>query len=209
MKIGVIGAGQVGATLGRRMAEAGHTVSFGVRDPGDPKHAALVEAGASVHGVREAVDQSDLILLATPWAAAEDAVRAAGDFAGKVLVDATNPIGPGLTLLLGQTDSGAEQVARWATGARVVKAFNTTGFEVMADPTFGDARAVMLVAGDDEGACEVVCGLARELGFEALRLGGLARARVLEPMALAWIELALVRGQGRGMAFGLLRRSPG
>lgn len=113
----------------------------------------------------------------------------------------------GFELTHGHTDSGAEQVARWATNAKVVKVFNTTGHENMADPTYGAARAAMFVCGDDDGACASALGLARELGFDALRVGGLSKARVLEPAAMLWVNLALVLGNGRGVAFGLLRRS--
>ena len=105
------------------------------------------------------------------------------------------------------TDSGGEQVARWAKNAKVVKAFNTTGLENMADPKYGNARAAMFVCGDDEGACAVAAQLARDLGFEAVRTGGLSGARVLEPVAMLWISLAM-SGKTRGIAFGLLRREP-
>jgi hypothetical protein len=156
--------------------------------------------------VPDAVRQADVIILATPWAAAESALAAAGDFGGKPLLDATNPIGPGMALTHGHTDSGGEQVQRWAPSARVVKVFNTTGVENMAAPRFGDARALMLACGDDTEAVATAVGLAGDIGFEALAFGPLRNARLLEPFGRAWIELALVRGQGRGIAFGLLRR---
>ncbi|MCA9549459.1 MAG: MFS transporter [Myxococcales bacterium] len=134
------------------------------------------------------------------------AVEAAGDFGGRPLLDATNPIGPGFALTHGHTDSGAEQVARWAKNAKVVKVFNTTGVENMAQPRYGDARAAMCLCGDDEAARVLAAGLAADLGFEPLDAGPLANARLLEPAALLWIDLALRRGQGRGFAFGVLRR---
>ncbi|MCE9575561.1 MAG: NAD(P)-binding domain-containing protein [Deltaproteobacteria bacterium] len=208
MKLAIIGAGKVGGTLGRGLARAGHTIHYGARDPRDAKHAALRDH-AQVGTPREAVETSDAVVLATPWPATEAAIAALGDLDGRVLVDATNPIGPGFVLTHGHTDSGGEQVARWARTARVVKAFNTTGVETMAAPRHGDARAAMFVAGDDAAACEVALGLARDLGFEAVRLGGLVRARVLEPTAMLWIQLAMVRGLGRDIAFGVLRRGGG
>jgi len=90
-----------------------------------------------------------------------------------------------------------------------VTAFNSTGVENLADPRFGDARAAMFVAGDDAAACEIALGLARDLGFLAVRLGGLVRARVLEPTAMLWIQLAITRGLGRDIAFGVVRRGGG
>jgi len=203
MKIAIVGAGNVGGTLGRGLAKAGHQIVYGVRDPGDPKHQELKPA--EIATVRAAVEGAEAAILATPWNGAESALAAAGDFGGKPLLDATNPIGPGFTLAHGHTDSGAEHVARWAKNAKVVKAFATTGVEVMANPVFGQARAAMFVCGDDPGACEVALALARDLGFEAVAVGKLSAARMLEPLAMLWITLAR-GGHGRNVAFGLLRR---
>jgi predicted dinucleotide-binding enzyme len=202
MKIGIIGAGNVGGTLGQALAKAGHQVTHGVRDPADPKHRELKHGAVAT--VQGAVAGAEAVILATPWNGSEAALKAAGDFGGKPLLDATNPIGPGFALTHGHTDSGAEQVSRWAANAKVVKCFNTTGVENMANPVYGQARAAMLVCGDDDKACETAVALAQDLGFDAVRLGGLKQARVLEPMAMAWI--GLTRALGRGFAFGLLRR---
>jgi predicted dinucleotide-binding enzyme len=200
MKIAVIGAGRVGATLGGRWAELGHEVTFGVRDPSG-------ERARAVNGVpiADAVRPADVVVLATPFNAVRDAIAACGDLVGKVLVDCTNPIGPD-GLLVGATTSGAEQVAAHAPGARVVKAFNTTGSENMADPEYPTSSLVMLLAGDDGDAKAVVERLAAELGFEAVDLGPLSTARYLEPFAMVWITLAMRQGLGRDIGFALLRR---
>lgn len=202
MSIAVLGAGRVGTTLGRRFAEAGRDVFYGVRAPEDPKHASVP---GTVVTIAEAVARADVVVLTTSWAGAEDTVRAAGDLAGKVLVDVTNPIGPDMVLTHGTTDSGAEQVARWAPGARVVKAFNSIGMEVMANPRFGDARAALWLCGDDAAACDEVMRLATDIGFEPVRLGPLSRARFLEPAALVWITASATLG--REFAWGVLRRT--
>jgi predicted dinucleotide-binding enzyme len=128
------------------------------------------------------------------------------DFGGRPLLDATNPIGPGFVLTHGHTDSGAEQVQRWAPTARVVKVFNTTGRENMAAPRFGEAASVMLACGDDAEARQTAVDLARDLGFDAHPFGALAQARLLEPFAMVWIRLAMIEGHGRGFALGMLRR---
>lgn len=209
MNIAVIGAGNVGGTLGRGWAAAGHTVRFGVPDPRADKHQALREQlGATALGtVAEVAPAAEVIVLATPWPAVPEAIQAAGDLTGKIVVDCTNPLQPALAgLTHGHTTSGAEEVAEWAQGARVYKAFNQTGYENMAAPQYPTGRAVMFVAGDDPAGKTAVLGLATDLGFEAVDAGPLSNARLLEPLALLWIQLAFRLGQGRDFAFGLLRR---
>jgi len=207
MDIGIIGAGQVGITLGRGLGKAGHRIFYGVRDPSAAKHEALRgEDDVVVTTVPEAVARARAVILATPWATTREALAVAGDFAGKPLIDATNPIGPDLSLTHGHDDSGGEQVSRWATNARVVKAFNTTGLENMADPSYAGTPATMFVCGDDGQANELAAALAKDLGFEPLIVGDSTKARLLEPAALLWIKLAIVQGNGRDIAYKLLRR---
>ncbi len=201
MNIAILGAGNIGTTLGRRFAESGHTVTYGVRAPGDPKHAG---APGPVLQIADAAARAEVLVLTTAWAGAEPTLRSAGDLTAKILIDATNPIGPGMVLTHGTTDSGAEQVARWAPGARVVKAFNSIGREVMADPRFGAARSVLWLCGDDVAACDVVAQLATAMGFEPVRLGPLMRARFLEPAALVWITASA--SLGRQFSWGIVRR---
>lgn len=210
MKIGILGSGNVGGTLGARWARAGHDVTFGSRRPDSPEIQALVDrAGSTARAADPAstVAASQVLLLATPWNATRAVLASAGSVAGKVLLDATNPLTEGARgLALGHTTSGAEQVADWAAGAKVVKIFNTVGFNVMADPDFGGQAASMLHCGDDPEAKTIAARLASDLGFDPIDLGPLSEARLLEPMALAWIHLALFRGRGRDIAFRLLHR---
>jgi predicted dinucleotide-binding enzyme len=206
MKIAVIGMGSVGGTLGRRWAEAGHAVTYGVRNPGDPKAAAGAR-GDRLATVAAAAADAEVITLAVPWEAVKDALASAGDLAGKVVLDCTNPLAPDLSgLEVGHTTSGAEEVAKLAPGARVVKIFNTTGSNNMGDPDYGGTPATMLYAGDDAGAKSIAAALARDLGFDPIDLGPLAAARLLEPMALAWIWLALRQGLGRDFVLQVVRR---
>jgi predicted dinucleotide-binding enzyme len=99
-----------------------------------------------------------------------------------------------------------EQVAGWAKGAKVFKAFNQVGFNVMANPVVEGRRAVMFVCGDDEAGKPTVLQLVRDIGFESIDAGGATAARLLEPFGMLWIHLALTRGLGRDWAFGLLHR---
>lgn len=202
MKIAVLGVGNVGSTLGRRFTGAGHEVMYGVRKPDDPKH-----TGMKVASMRAACADAEVIVLAVPWSAAIETVGAAGDVSGKIIIDATNPFAAdfsGLADLDGR--SAAELIAARASTARVVKAFNTIGFNVMENPAFGNERASLLIAGDDMDAKKVVADLATEIGFEPVDAGTIQMAHYLEAQAWIWIALALKYGYGRDIAFRLMRR---
>jgi 8-hydroxy-5-deazaflavin:NADPH oxidoreductase len=209
MKIGIVGSGHVGGTLGTRWAQAGHQVTFGSREPGSDTIKQLVaRAGGTARSATqaEAAQANEILLLATPWPATKAILEGLGPLGGKILIDATNPLRPRLDgLELGNTTSAGEQVAEWAPGAKVVKAFNTIGFNIMADPAFGTERAVLFYCGDDAGAKLTVKQLAEELGFDAVDAGPLTQARLLEPFALLWISLAF-GGRGREIGFQLLQR---
>lgn len=208
MRIAVIGTGSVGGTLGKAWASRGHTVVFGSRRPEDAEIQALAkDAGATASQPAEAAATSEVVVLATPWEATQKAIAGLGDLRGKILLDATNPLLPGLAGLdAGMNDSGGERVARWASGARVVKIFNTTGFGNMADPAYGSERATMFYCGDDADAKGVGGKLASDLGFQPEDVGPLSQARYLEPLAMLWITMAVQYGYGRDIAFRLMRR---
>lgn len=210
MRIGVIGSGKLGGTVGTQFALHGHDVVFGTRGGRDEEMKALVaKAGprASSAPIAEAVSTSEVIFLATPWNATEAAVKGAGDLSGKILIDATNPLRADFSgLSLGTTTSAAETIAQWAPGARVVKAFNASGDNVFATPAFPEGKACVFYCGDDADAKQVVAGLISDLGLEPIDTGGLAEARLLEPLAMLWITMAIKRGLGREIGWRLMRR---
>jgi predicted dinucleotide-binding enzyme len=211
MKIGIIGSGNVGGALGSRWAKAGHEVIFGTRNPqGDVQQLAAKASGkTSTATLAEAARDGDVLLLATPWPATQQIVAGLGDLSGKILIDATNALLPDLSgLALANTTSAGEQVSGWARGAKVVKAFNTLGAGIMANPAFDGRKPVMFYCGDDAEAKQVVQKLIDELVFEPIDAGPLSRARVLEPLALLWISMALAQGLGPDFAFELIRRRP-
>ena len=196
MRIAIIGAGNVGGTLGRKWAAAGHEVVIGSRKP---------EQGAV--SLAAAAAQSEVVVLSTPWPAVDSAIAACGSLAGKILIDCTNPLLPDLSgIELGTTTSGAEHVASLAPGAFVVKAFNSTGFNVMADPIFDGKPVTMFYCGDDPTAKAAVHELIADIGFDPIDAGPLTQARVLEPFALLWISLAYRQGLGREIAFRFIKR---
>jgi 8-hydroxy-5-deazaflavin:NADPH oxidoreductase len=206
MKIGIIGAGNVGGALGKLWSAKGHDVVFGVRDPQSSKTGDVGKA--RVAGIRDAAAASEVVVLAVPWAGVEEAIRSAGDLSGKILIDAVNPLTPDLSgLYVGNTNSAGEEVARQAKGAKVVKAFNTIGATCFGNPHFGAERASMFICGDDAAAKSVVSKLASDLDFDVVDTGGLICARWLEPMAVLWIHLAYKQGWGpTGHGFKMLRR---
>jgi hypothetical protein len=212
MKIGIIGSGNVGGALGGRWAKLGHEVVFGTRNPesGDvQKLAARASGKTSAATLADAAREGEVLLLATPWPATEQIITGLGDLNGKILIDATNPLLPDLSgLTCGTTTSGGELVAGWARGAMVVKAFNTVGANIMADPSFEGHKPVMFYCGDDAEAKQVVKKLIDELVFEAIDAGPLTQARLLEPFAQLWISMAYAQGLGRDFAFELMRRPP-
>jgi len=207
MHIAIIGAGSVGASLGRGWARKGHAITFGVRDAASPELAPLLEeTRATASSPGDAVRAAEVVVLATPWRATLEVVRGL-DLAGKIVVDATNPLAPNLAgLELGGDSSGGEAVQKAARGARVVKCFNTTGAENFLAPAFPGGTAVMFYCGDDAAAKATVGALGADLGFDMVDIGPLSRSRLLEPLALLWVTMAYPLGMGRGIAFGLLKK---
>jgi len=209
MKISILGAGNVGMALARALLRAGQSVTLGVPNPARYAEAvAALGPQATLTGSDEAIERGELVILAVPYAAALAIAQGRADWQGRVLVDATNPLAPGLAgLSLGTSTSGAEQVAERACGARVVKAFNTTGAENMADSRYAQGQPMMPVAGDDAAARQQVLALATLIGFDAIDMGPLSAARYLEPLAMVWIHLAFKQGQGRRFAFARITRA--
>lgn len=206
MQIAVIGAGNVGQALAKAFTQRGEQVIFGVQEPAKYQ-AVAAEIGIPVVTVAQAVEQALIVILAVPYAATESIARSISDWQDKILVDATNPLAPGLSgLSIGTQDSGAETIARYANNARVVKAFNTTGAENMQNSHYPSGQVFMPVCGDDTAARQQVIALAILIGFDAVDMGSLQSARYLEPFAMTWIHLAILQGYGRKFAFGLLQR---
>lgn len=197
--IAILGAGSVGQALGAGLARAGRSVIYGVRGP----------AADNEDTVGGAAARSDIIILATPFDAVEDVLAAAGECAGKIVIDCTNPLrmrDGRLGLAIGFSSSGAETIAAKLPKARVVKTLNQTGAENMGDAHGFATRPIMFVAGDDDSAIESASELVRDLGFDPAYAGPLSNARLLEPLAMLWIDQALYRGAGRSFAFARQQR---
>lgn len=207
MNLAIIGAGKVGSTLGRRWAQAGHEVTFGVRNPTDERSQTLAsDSGGRVTTQADAAAGAEVVVLTVPFDAVPATVRELGDLSGKLLIDCTNAVGTGYTPAVEGAASGAELVAGLAPGALVVKAFNSVGVGMLGDLELGAQRGATFICGDDEAAKATVRRLGEDLGFEVVDVGPLAAAPLVESVALLWITLAYRQQLGTDFVFGLIRR---
>jgi 8-hydroxy-5-deazaflavin:NADPH oxidoreductase len=199
MKVGIIGAGQVGTSLGKALTRVGHEVMFSSREPQSEKMQAVLKdvgAKASAGTVAEALAYGEVIALALRWDAVADAAKVPG-WSGKIVIDMTNRFGGSSPL------STAEDVAA-LTGARVVKALNTIGAEHYQNPRIGGQAATMFIAGDDAAAKQKAGQLISDIGFDVVDIGPLSAARHLDNLAAFWVYMSRSR-LGRNVAFKLLR----
>lgn len=203
VKIGIIGAGRVGSTLGRRWSGCGHEIVYGVRDLDDSKYADLSDH-AQVVSAQQAARDADIVLLSVHWPAARAAVESIkAELEGKILIDCTNPVGADL----GPAKSAAELIQGWAPTCTVVKAFNQIGSNIMEDPLLEERKTALFVAGSSAEACTLVEGLATELDFDVIKMPSLSDAHLLEAYAMIWIKMSYQLGYGREFAFSLLKRN--
>jgi 8-hydroxy-5-deazaflavin:NADPH oxidoreductase len=184
-KIGMIGSGRIGSTLGRLWAEAGHPVMFSSLDlEHDKKLAAEVGHGARAGSSREAAAFGDVLLVAVPYSAMRAVGKDLGELLkGKIVIDASNPIesrdGEAAKSAL---EKGAGLAsAELLPGARIVRAFNAIGYARLPEMKTRDPKVGMPIAGDDKSAISVASGLIREIGLEPVLIGGLAMGKHLVP----------------------------
>ena len=208
MKIGIIGAGDVGGTLGMRWRQKGHEIMFGIRNRQSQNVQKLIELDKNLEfgEIRETVAFGDVIVFAVPWDSVEETIRIAGNLTDKILIDPTNPLTPDLKGLALENTSAAETMSNLAKSAKVVKAFNMIGAKTLNNLIYDSQRADLFICGDDSHAKQIVRELAIDIGFDVIDVGPLVNARLLESLALLWIELAFRQQMGPNIAFKLLRR---
>jgi 8-hydroxy-5-deazaflavin:NADPH oxidoreductase len=209
MNIGIIGTGNMGSSLGKIWAENGHKIMFSYsRDTTKlEKIASSIGSNASVGTPAEAVKFADVVVLAVPYGAIEDALKAAGSVEGKLLFSIVNALLPDMSgMAVGTTTSAAEEIAKLAPGARVIEALPVFA-EVLNSPShrFGDQLATVFYTGDDEAAKQVVADLLREIDVEPIDAGSLKNSRYVEPAMMLLIQLAYTQQLGQ-IGFKLLRR---
>jgi predicted dinucleotide-binding enzyme len=181
-KVGIIGDGNVGSALARGLERAGYEVRAVGKDP---------------QRVRDTGAWSEVVILAVPYGAVEDAVRALGDgIQGKTIVDVTNALTADMQLASGCTTSAAEALQQKARGANVVKAFNTQFATHMDSGHVDGQQLTVFAAADDAAAKDQVMQMASDIGFDAVDAGPLKNARYLEPLGYLNIQLGYVIGLG-------------
>jgi predicted dinucleotide-binding enzyme len=203
MNIAIIGTGNVGGALATNWSKKGHSINLGVQDESKFKGQELLKnENTRVFSINEAVAKSEVILIATPPTAIFEILLQMGDVSGKIIIDATNAImkspEPFKTVYHALADK---------TNAEIVKCFNTTGFENMLNPMYNGEAIDMFMAGDSEQAKSVAKQLAIDCGFgTCIDFGKSDKVELLEKFALSWINLAIMQGHGRNLAFRVVRR---
>jgi len=203
-RVGVLGSGDVGRRLAVGFRGRGHDVMVGSRDPGKPELREWVSgeaAGVGIGTFAQAAAHGELLVLAVMGNAAGEAIAGAGpgNFTGKVVIDAMNPLDmsggfPPKLSITGE-DSLGERVQRALPGAKVVKAFNTIGSPYFVDPVFSEGRPTMLIAGDDEDAKRTVGDVLADFGWgDVVDIGGIDGSRELEAICIAWVKIGAARG---------------
>lgn len=185
-KIAIIGNGNVGGAIQKGAEKAGYEARA---------------TGPDAQEVRAAGAWGDLIVLAIPAAARQDALKNLGDVKGKTIVDVTNLLNADWSYAGDVKKSGAEEVQEWAKGAKVVKAFNTVFAQNMTTGKVKGVPLSLLVAGDDEAAKAKVLELGNAIGFEAVDVGPLANARYLEALGFLNIQLGYTLKYGTDIGF--------
>ncbi len=206
MKIAIIGSGNVGGALAQKFIKAGHTILIGAKFPLSDKSVKLATKIGEDRftSIENAVKQCDVIVLATPAPMAVEVAQSLGDTTGKTIIDTMN-------VVMGRGPAGfsntSDAILAHTLTKNVVKCFNTTGFNNMLDPNYGDIAIDAFVAGDSENGKAVASQLALDAGFGACYdVGGNDKFQLMEQFAFFWINLAMLKGQGRDIGFKLLRR---
>ncbi len=205
MKIAIIGSGNVGMALAEKWLRRGHEIFLGVRDTNSFKGINVLSDNLiHICSIQDAVNKAEVILLATPATAAIEVARSLGNTNGKIIIDAMN-------IVMGKGPVGYENttdaILDHTDTNEVVKCFNTTGFNNMQNPQYGDVSLDIFVAGNSRVGKEAAIQLAKDAGFaECYDIGGNEKFALMEQFAWFWINLAMFQGQGREIGFKLLKR---
>jgi 8-hydroxy-5-deazaflavin:NADPH oxidoreductase len=204
MKIAIIGTGNIGGALATSWAKKGHDIILCVRDKQNFKGQDLLNnPNTTVADFEQGIAAAEVILVATPIAAVVNVAKSLGNVANKVIIDATNAV----FAKPEGFNNGFEAILGLSNATKVVKCFNSTGFENMKNPQYGDTTIDMFMAGNSAEAKAIVETLAKDAGFgQCIDFGGNDKVALLEQFALCWINLAMMQKKGRDFAFTIIER---
>jgi predicted dinucleotide-binding enzyme len=207
MRIGIIGAGNVGTGVTKLLISKSHEVMLSFSKDADKLAQTSKGFGAKSGSVAQAVEFGEVVVVATPWVVTKDAIAQAGQPSQQRIVwDCTNALKPDMSgLAVGFTTSGAEEIQKAAPWARVVKAIPFAELMHTGSVLIGDKRVGVFVASDDSEAKQVLASLVRDIGAEPTDAGRLCNARYIEPAAFVLVQLAYVQGLGPKIGFNLIR----
>jgi 8-hydroxy-5-deazaflavin:NADPH oxidoreductase len=199
MRIGIVGAGNIGSGLGSLFAKNGHEVMFSYSHDPQKIQRVVNDAGPNAQSgtPEQAARFGDIVVLAVGWRAVKEALQAAGSLDGKTLVSCVNPLTPDFSgLEVGTTTSGAEEIAKLVPGAHVVEAFLNVFAGILHSGTmmFGTDVPSVFYCGDDAGSKAAVAKLIKEIGLEPVDSGPLKNARCVEPTAMLILQLGAFLG---------------
>jgi predicted dinucleotide-binding enzyme len=212
MKIGIIGSGDVAKTLGGGFLKHGHDVMMGTRNPAKLADWTKQNPKGRVGSFADAAKFAEVAVLAVKGTVAAEAVRAAGaaNLAGKVMIDAANPIADAppvngvLKFFTNLDESLMERLQREFPGVRFVKAFNSVGAASMVNPQFAGGKPTMFICGNDDSARKAVTAILDQFGWETADMGKAEAARAIEPLCMLWCIPGFLRNDWVH-AFKLLR----
>lgn len=210
MKVTVIGAGNMGAGFVKQLTLAGHQVIVTARNLDKAVAVAAENSGATAVAADQAAIDTDVIVLATGYEDAVEALRSVGNIENKIVIDITNPLTADfMGLTIGHNTSAAEEIAKSVSNVRIVKAFNTVFAQVLSEGanSINEDKVSVFIAGDDSQAKQVVADLATSMEFETVDAGALKNARYLEPLAGLNIYLGYGAGLGTAIAPTWARKS--
>ena len=197
MKISILGAGNIGGTLGSKWIKAGHQVIFGVRDAHSSKTTSALQqaVGATVENISTAIREGNIVLFSVPWKNVPEIVQAnAVDLNGRLLIDATNNFaGPVINNLKVLQDA--------APAAKIYRAFNSLGWEVFANPIINGQTADMFYSGPDGDTLTHIHNLIEAVGLNPIWVGDNDRIHLVDNLGALWVNMVFQHGWKRRSAF--------
>ncbi len=201
MKVTIFGSGNIGSTLGKKWAKAGHDITFATRNENDPKYQSLLKTmsgRAKIAAIPDAVGAAEVILFAIPGVAVPETIQGLGQaIDGKIIIDATNKVQQAEI-------NSLDDIAAQAPHAKLFRAFNSLGWENFDSPRLGGTQVDLFYCGHTGEAQETVHRLIADIGLRPIYVGNLDQVAVIDALTRLWFALAFEQGQGRRLAFKLL-----